>query len=153
MRAQSSRLSKVFLVVSFVFEHPHIQHSKNEVNLEMVEATTIIIVKNTYAEKPKKFNGEDFKRWQMKMMFYLTTLNLAHILRLEKPAVPTTNTSKEQKAALEAWNHSDFLCQNYILNGLDDILYNVYSTFNTQKNFRSLWKISTKSNMRGPKSL
>ncbi|KAK3021002.1 hypothetical protein RJ639_045467 [Escallonia herrerae] len=28
-------------------------------------------------ERPKKFNGKDFKRWQHKMLFYLTTLNLA----------------------------------------------------------------------------
>ncbi|KAK3043641.1 hypothetical protein RJ639_000057 [Escallonia herrerae] len=28
-------------------------------------------------ERPKKFNGKDFKRWQQKMLFYLTTLNLA----------------------------------------------------------------------------
>ena len=28
-------------------------------------------------EKPKKFNGLNFKRWQQKMLLYLTTLNLA----------------------------------------------------------------------------
>ena len=30
-----------------------------------------------HGEKPEKFNGSDFKRWQQKMLFYLTTLNLA----------------------------------------------------------------------------
>ncbi|KAL2504527.1 Retrovirus-related Pol polyprotein from transposon TNT 1-94 [Abeliophyllum distichum] len=30
-----------------------------------------------YGEKSKKFNGVDFKRWQQKILFYLTTLNLA----------------------------------------------------------------------------
>ncbi|GKD78416.1 hypothetical protein Tco_1341037, partial [Tanacetum coccineum] len=28
--------------------------------------------------------------------------------------------------AVEAWKHSDFLCRNYVLNGLVDSLYNVY---------------------------
>ncbi|GJZ52085.1 retrovirus-related pol polyprotein from transposon TNT 1-94 [Tanacetum coccineum] len=30
-----------------------------------------------HAEKPEKFNGQNFKRWQQKMFFYLTTLGLA----------------------------------------------------------------------------
>ena len=28
-------------------------------------------------EKPEKFNGHNFKRWQQNMLFYFTTLNLA----------------------------------------------------------------------------
>ena len=27
-----------------------------------------------HGEKPEKFGGVDFKRWQQKMLFYLTTL-------------------------------------------------------------------------------
>ena len=103
----------------------------------MFEAIITTTVKNTHAEEPKKFKAEDFKWWQMRILFYLTTLNLAHILREEKLAVPTANATNEQEATLEAWNHSDFLCQNYILNGLEDILYNVYSTFNIAK---ELWE-------------
>ncbi|GJU94565.1 hypothetical protein Tco_1319321 [Tanacetum coccineum] len=33
-----------------------------------------------HAEKPEKFNGHNFKRWQQKMFVYLTTLNLARFL-------------------------------------------------------------------------
>ncbi|XP_038701826.1 uncharacterized protein LOC119998549 [Tripterygium wilfordii] len=55
------------------------------------------------AEKPEKFTGKDFKRWQPKMRFYLTTLNLV---------------------------------KNYILNGLVDDLYNVYSKTSSAK---ELW--------------
>ena len=36
----------------------------------------------------------------------------------------------------EAWTHSDFLCKNYILSGLQDDLYNVYSNVKTSK---ELW--------------
>ena len=39
-------------------------------------------------------------------------------------------------AAIDAWKHSDFLCRNYILNGLDNMLYNVYSPLKTAK---ELW--------------
>ena len=34
----------------------------------------------SHGEKSEKFNGTEFKRWQQKMLFYLTTLNLAHFL-------------------------------------------------------------------------
>nr|GEU72512.1 Pol polyprotein [Tanacetum cinerariifolium] len=34
-----------------------------------------------YAERPEKFDGQNFKRWQQKMFFYLTTLGLARFLK------------------------------------------------------------------------
>ncbi|GJX25908.1 pol polyprotein [Tanacetum coccineum] len=40
-----------------------------------------------HAEKPKKINGQNFARWQQKMFFYLTTLNLARFLNETAPQV------------------------------------------------------------------
>ncbi|KAK3033160.1 hypothetical protein RJ639_036344 [Escallonia herrerae] len=40
-------------------------------------------------------------------------------------------------AAVDAWKHSDFLCKNYILNGLNNALYNVYSPI---VNAKTLWE-------------
>ncbi|KAF3624959.1 hypothetical protein T459_30598 [Capsicum annuum] len=64
------------------------------------------------AEKPKKFVGIDFKRWQQKMFFYLTTLCLQ---------------------------------RNYILSGLQDDLYNVYSGTKKSKELCGTleWKYKT----------
>lgn len=94
-----------------------------------------------HAEKPEKFNGQNFKRWQQKMFFYLTTLNLARFLKENPPHVepPAEGQSANQQAvqALEAWKHSDFLCHNYVLNGLVDSLYNVYCKTKTAK---ELWE-------------
>lgn len=89
-----------------------------------------------HGEKPAKFTGVDFKRWQQKMLFYLTTLNLARFLTEDAPTVSEEETDTQRRTALDAWNHSDFLCRNYILNGLDDTLYNVYSPIKTAK---ELW--------------
>ena len=36
-----------------------------------------------HVDKPEKFSGADFKRWQQKMIFYLTTLNLVGCLTEE----------------------------------------------------------------------
>ncbi|GJW93194.1 hypothetical protein Tco_0172866 [Tanacetum coccineum] len=51
-----------------------------------------------HAEKPEKFNGQNFKRWQQKMFFYLTTLNLARFLN---ETAPHTMTVKELWESLE----------------------------------------------------
>ena len=49
----------------------------------------------THAEKPEKFNGLNFKRWQQKMMFYLTTIGLVRFLtRIHQKSVRMTLTSK-----------------------------------------------------------
>ena len=91
----------------------------------------------SHGEKPEKFNGTEFKRWQQKMLFYLTTLNLARFLQEDAPALKEDETDKQVVAAVEAWKHADFLCRNYLLNGLDNTLYNVYCAFNTA---RELWE-------------
>ena len=36
----------------------------------------------SHNEKPSKFNGQNFKTWQQKMMFYLTMLNLAKFFKI-----------------------------------------------------------------------
>ncbi|GKC92121.1 hypothetical protein Tco_1157563 [Tanacetum coccineum] len=112
-------------------------------------ATTVVIptgapATNTvanHAERPEKFNGQNFKRWQQKMFFYLTTLGLARFLKETVPQVepPAEGQSSNAQAvqAVEAWKHSDFLCHNYVLNGLIDPLYNVYCKTTTTK---ELWE-------------
>ncbi|KAF3652743.1 putative glucan endo-1,3-beta-glucosidase A-like [Capsicum annuum] len=78
------------------------------------------------AEYPKKFVGIEFKRWQQKMFFYLTTLCLQRFTSEDAPEVPKGTSDKECFIILEAWKHSNFLCRNYILSGIQDDLYNVY---------------------------
>ncbi|GJX45233.1 retrovirus-related pol polyprotein from transposon TNT 1-94 [Tanacetum coccineum] len=103
--------------------------------------TTNALVTNTVAnheERLEKFNGQNFKRWQQKMFFYLTTLGLARFLKETAPRVePPTEGQSSNAQAVEAWKHSDFLCHNYVLNGLIDPLYNVYCKTTTAK---ELWE-------------
>ncbi|XP_073138139.1 uncharacterized protein [Henckelia pumila] len=89
-----------------------------------------------HGEKPPKFSGADFKHWQQKMLFYLTTLNLSRFLKKDPPVVVDGDSDTQRRTAVDAWNHNDFLCRNYILNGLDDTLYSVYSSVKTAK---ELW--------------
>ena len=71
------------------------------------------------------------------MLFYLTTLNLAKFLREDAPVCSENEADCQIVAAVDAWEHSDFLCKNYILNGLDNTLYNVYNPIKTA---RELWE-------------
>jgi hypothetical protein len=32
-----------------------------------------------------------------------------------------------------AWKHNNFICKNYIFNGLDNTIYDVYSSVNSMK--------------------
>ncbi|KAF3675080.1 hypothetical protein FXO38_04907 [Capsicum annuum] len=81
----------------------------------------------TPTEKPKKFTGIDFKRWQQKMFFYLTTLCLQRFTTVDAPEALEGTSNKEHFMIVEAWKYSDFLGKNYILSVLQDDLYNIYS--------------------------
>ena len=71
------------------------------------------------------------------MLFYLTTLILARFLREDAPSLKDDETDRQVVAVVDAWKHTDFLCRNYILNRLDNTLYNVYSPIKTAK---ELWE-------------
>ena len=88
-------------------------------------------------EKPKKFNELKFKRWQQIMLFYLTTLNLARFLIEDALKLREDDLNIQVTSVMDAWKHSNFLCRNYVMNGLVDSLYNVYSDKKTTK---KLWK-------------
>ncbi|XP_070013669.1 uncharacterized protein [Nicotiana sylvestris] len=88
------------------------------------------------AEKLGKFFGIDLKRWQQKMFFYLTTLSLQKFIKEDVPILFDETPETERFLVIEAWQHSHFLCKNYILSGLEDALYNVYSGVETSK---ELW--------------
>ena len=91
----------------------------------------------THAEKLEKFNGLNFKRWQQKMMFYLTTIGLIRFLTEDPPIVSEDETDIQARVAYNAWNDSDYFCRNFVMNCLADSLYNVYSTKKTAK---ELWE-------------
>ena len=55
----------------------------------------------------------------------------------DAPALKEDETDRKVVAAVEAWKHANFLCRNYLLNGLDNTLYNLYCAFNTA---RELWE-------------
>ncbi|KAL2517558.1 Uncharacterized protein Adt_13805 [Abeliophyllum distichum] len=100
---------------------------------QAVAPTGHVTVPVNHGEKPEKFNGLNFNRWQQKMLFYLTTLNLARFLTEDAPKLKQDEGDIQAVSAVEAWKHFDFLCRNYVINSLADSLYIVYSTMKTVK--------------------
>ena len=78
------------------------------------------------------------------MFFYLTTLCLQRFIPKDAPEVSEETSEKDRFIVIEAWKHSKFLCSNYILSGLQDDLYNVYSRMKTSK---ELWNTLEKKYM------
>ena len=98
---------------------------------------TTVPISVSPGEKPERFSGLNFKRWQQKMLLYLTTLNLARFLTEEAPKLKEDERDIQVISVVDAWKHSDFLCRNYVMNALTDSPYNVYTNKKTAK---ELWE-------------
>ncbi|GKB79433.1 hypothetical protein Tco_0946328 [Tanacetum coccineum] len=107
----------------------------------------------SHVEKPKKFKGSNFRCWQQNMLFYLTSLHVSYVLTDFEPVdpylvdgenVPTEAQMADYERAASQWNHNEYNCRNYVLNALDDSLYDIYSTFAT---IRDIWESLEKKYM------
>ncbi|CAM8943434.1 unnamed protein product [Rhodiola kirilowii] len=88
------------------------------------------------AERPEKFNGLNFSTWQPKMHFYLSQLGLGRYLTEETPTVAEGETDNQVLIAYNAWKDAEYLCRNYMMNCLSDVLYKVYKSKSSAK---ELW--------------
>lgn len=70
------------------------------------------------------------------MLFYFKALNLTKFLNEDAPSVKEGENNRASLILLDAGKHLDFVCKNHILNGLDNMLYNVYSIMKFAKELR-----------------
>lgn len=61
------------------------------------------------------------------MIFYLTTLDFVRFWIDKVHNVKENKSDAQTVSAMEVRKHFDFLCWNYVLNGLHDLLHHVYS--------------------------
>ncbi|RID62747.1 hypothetical protein BRARA_E01798, partial [Brassica rapa] len=78
--------------------------------------------------KLDKFEGVDFRRWQKKMHFFLTNLNVVYVLSMPMPTVPedAENESLDETRKQLKWENDDYICRGHILNELWDALESKY---------------------------
>ena len=66
-----------------------------------------------------------FRRWQKKMLFLLTKLNVAYIISTPRLEEKENKTMKEMRKR-NKWDNDDFIRYGHILNGMVDSLFDVY---------------------------
>ncbi|CAM8968490.1 unnamed protein product [Rhodiola kirilowii] len=85
--------------------------------------------------KLEKFDRVNFRRWQKKMHFLLTSLKVVHVLSTPMPAAddndPIDAIRKRSK-----WENDDYICRGHILNGMANNLFDVYQNVESAK---ELW--------------
>ena len=85
--------------------------------------------------KLERLDGGNFRRWQKKMHFLLTTLNVAYVLKTPYPEEQENETLAQTRERTK-WENDDYICKGHILNALADSLFEIYQLVETAK---ELW--------------
>ncbi|CAM8909743.1 unnamed protein product [Rhodiola kirilowii] len=83
-------------------------------------------------EKLEKFEGVNFRRWQRKMHFLLTTLKVVHVLSTPIPVV-SDDAPIEAIRKRSKWENDDYICRGHIMNGMSDPLFDLYQNVESAK--------------------
>nr|GEW28030.1 hypothetical protein [Tanacetum cinerariifolium] len=84
--------------------------------------------------KLDKFEGHDFRRWQKKMHFLLTTLKVVYVLTKPMPELVEDPTMNAIRISTK-WDNDDYICRGHILNDMSDSLFDVYMNVESAKEF------------------
>nr|GEX85602.1 zinc finger, CCHC-type [Tanacetum cinerariifolium] len=85
--------------------------------------------------KLDKFEGNDFRRWQKKMHFLLTTLKVVYVLTTPIPELLKDATVEAIRIRAK-WENDDYIRRGHIFNGMSDSLFDVYTNVESAK---ELW--------------
>ncbi|GJW99296.1 zinc finger, CCHC-type containing protein [Tanacetum coccineum] len=66
--------------------------------------------------KLKKFKGVDFRRWQKKMHFMLSSMSVVYVLTAPMPEDGGENPTVEQVRKRAKWDNNDYVCRGLIRN-------------------------------------
>ncbi|GKA79281.1 hypothetical protein Tco_0785877 [Tanacetum coccineum] len=69
----------------------------------------------TNFRKLDKFEGHDFRRWQKKMHFLLTTLKVVYVMSTPIPELMEDDTLEAIRRRAK-WENDDYICRGHILN-------------------------------------
>ncbi|GJU94119.1 zinc finger, CCHC-type containing protein [Tanacetum coccineum] len=108
---------------------------------QQIKAVLVIMAGNTVKDmttnfgKLDKFEGHDFRRWQKKMHFLLTTLKVVYVLTTPMPELLEDATVEAIRIRAK-WENDDYICRGHRLNGKSDSLFDVYTNVESAK---ELW--------------
>nr|GEU92359.1 hypothetical protein [Tanacetum cinerariifolium] len=72
----------------------------------------------------------DFRRWQNKMHFFLTTLEVVYVLTTSMPELLEDDTMEANRSRAK-WKNDDYICREHILNG---IIHETSASYTPQQN-------------------
>ncbi|GJV25560.1 hypothetical protein Tco_1378255 [Tanacetum coccineum] len=67
-----------------------------------------------------KFEGVDFRRWQKKIHFLLSSMSVVYVLTTPIPNDGGDNPTVKQVRKRAKWDNNDYVCRGLILNGMSD---------------------------------
>ncbi|XP_077248478.1 uncharacterized protein LOC143888070 [Tasmannia lanceolata] len=85
--------------------------------------------------KLERFNKGNFRRWQKKGHFILTTLKVVYVHAPPKPEIVEDGTTAQARKR-RMWDQDDYLCKGHILNAMTDELFDIY---NNMESAGALW--------------
>ncbi|GKD91424.1 hypothetical protein Tco_1366931 [Tanacetum coccineum] len=83
--------------------------------------------------KLDKFDGVDFRRWQKKMHFLLSSMSVVYVLTTPMLEDGGDNPTVEQVRKRAKWDNDDYVYRGLILNGMSDSLFDIYQNVETSK--------------------
>ncbi|GKD05924.1 hypothetical protein Tco_1180898 [Tanacetum coccineum] len=82
--------------------------------------------------KLDKFEGVDFRRWQKKIHFLLSSMSVVYVLTIPIPK-DGENATMEQIRKRAKWKNDDYVCRGLIINGMSDPLFDIYENVESSK--------------------
>ncbi|GJS07785.1 RNA-directed DNA polymerase, eukaryota [Tanacetum coccineum] len=125
---------KVFTRLSDFCDHKFFL-TKIEVSVIMTTGESVKEMTSKF-DKLAKFEGQDFRRWQKKMHFLLTTLKVVYVLSTPSPEWSENETLETTRKRMK-WENDDYICRGHILNGMSDSLFDIYQNAESAK---TLWE-------------
>ncbi|GJR78679.1 hypothetical protein Tco_0149464 [Tanacetum coccineum] len=86
--------------------------------------------------KLEKFEGVDFRRWQKKIHFLLSSMSVVYVLTTPMPEDRGDNPIVEQVRKRAKRDNDDYVYRGLILNGMPDSLFDIYQNVESSKD---LW--------------
>ena len=89
--------------------------------------------------KLEKFQGQDFRRWQKKIHFWLTNLKVVYVLSTPRPT-EVENETLEQIRRRSKWDNDNYICLGHILNGMCDSLFDTHQNVETASELQNTFE-------------
>nr|GEU59869.1 zinc finger, CCHC-type [Tanacetum cinerariifolium] len=110
--APVARISTIRLLLALAAIHDLVIHQMDVKTAFLNESVKEMTSK---FDKLAKFEGQDFRRWQKKMHFLLTTLKVVYVLSTPSPEW-SENENMETTRKRMKWENDDYICRGHILN-------------------------------------